>query len=118
PAPFAMAAEPKPNAATETNVTSVLRSICPAPPVKLHARANLQFNAQLDKKFNGALRNGALQKSKFLTSKLVAHVDIPERFARWASIAARWRISAVRPPRRRRQSGGRPMLRCLRMPSA
>jgi hypothetical protein len=35
----------------------------------------------------------------------------------WASIAAGWKISASRQPRRKPRLGARPMLKCLRMPS-
>ena len=39
-------------------------------------------------------------------------------FEAWASTAARWRISAATPRRRKWQAGARPMLKCLRMSSA
>ncbi len=40
----------------------------------------------------------------------------PNRFRQWASIAARWKISAARPQRRKRLAGAQLTHRCSRTP--
>jgi hypothetical protein len=41
------------------------------------------------------------------------YILVRSKMFSWASTAARWKISAVWSQRRKRQTGGRPMLKCL-----